>query len=194
MIFTGLEFQAALKVQLVYCQPLEECQRPRSHLTLMLMEWCTCQPRTKELKRNNKLSYSHLHGGLSKEQIEQMVHEAESDKQKKNLIEVVNTAESAIYDTQKNVDEYKSVEEEISELDNVMINKQRLFVKPQIIFQGLPWYCLNLLTRTDDHRVKDHQVKDHQVTDHYHNLQARHHQLSIPVTHCVILWRSRINC
>ena len=71
-------------------------------------------------------------GGLSKEKIEQMVqwHEAEqfaeSDKQKKDLIEVVNTAESAIYDTQQNMDEYKSqlppeevknVEEEISELN-----------------------------------------------------------------------------
>ena len=51
-------------------------------------------------------------GGLSKEQIEQMVHGAEqfaeSDKQKKDLTEVVNTVESAIYDTQKNMDEYKS--------------------------------------------------------------------------------------
>ena len=101
----------------------------------MLLEWCTCQPRTKLLKRNNKLSYSSS-GGLSKEQIEQMVHGAEqfaeSDKQKKDLTEVVNTAESAIYDTQKNMDEHKSqlspeevknVEEEVSELDNVMANK-----------------------------------------------------------------------
>ena len=43
-------------------------------------------------------------GGLSTEQVEQMVHEAEqfseSDKQKKDLIEVVNSAESAIFDTQ----------------------------------------------------------------------------------------------
>ena len=65
-----------------------------------------------------------------------MVHEAEqfaeSDKQKKDLIEVVNSAESAIYDTQQNMDEYKSqlppeevknVEEEISELNNVVANK-----------------------------------------------------------------------
>ena len=45
---------------------------------------------------------------------------------------MVNTAESDIYDTQKNMDEYKSqlppeevknVEEEINELDNVMANK-----------------------------------------------------------------------
>ena len=76
-------------------------------------------------------------GGLSKEKIGQMVHEteqfAESDKQKKDLIEVVNTAENAIYDTQQNMDEYKSqlppqevknVEEEISELNNVRNCKQ----------------------------------------------------------------------
>ena len=32
---------------------------------------------------------------------------AESDKQKKDLIEVVNSAESAIFDTQQNMDEYR---------------------------------------------------------------------------------------
>ena len=57
---------------------------------------------------------------------------AESDKQKKDLIEVVNSAESAIFDTQQNMDEYrgrlppeelKNVEEEISELNNVVANK-----------------------------------------------------------------------
>ena len=75
-------------------------------------------------------------GELSTEKIEQMVYEvqqfAESDKQKKDLIEVVNSAESAIYDTQQNMEEYKSqlppeelknVEEEISELNNVVENK-----------------------------------------------------------------------
>ena len=73
-------------------------------------------------------------GGLSTEKIKQMVHEveqfAESDKQKKDLIEVVNSA-----DTQQNMDEYKSqlppedlevknVEEEISDLSNVRSCKQ----------------------------------------------------------------------
>ena len=65
-----------------------------------------CQLRTKELKRNNKVKDNHnlcasvkyhgvvviqSSGGLSKEQIEQMVNEAEqfaeSDKQKKVLIQ-----------------------------------------------------------------------------------------------------------
>ena len=143
-------------------------------------------------------------GGLSKEKIEQMVHEAEqfaeSDKQKKDLIEVVNTAESAIYDTQQNMDEYKSqlppeeIKNKISELSNVIANKDEPAETVREATNNLALHCLNLLTRTEDHRVKDHQVKDHQVTDHYHNLQARHHQLSIPVTHCVILWRSRIDC
>ena len=69
------------------------------------------------------------------------------------------------------------------------MSQQSLFVMPQMIFQGLPLHFLNLLTRTEDHRVKDHRV-----SDHYHILQAHHHQLSILVTHCVILWRSRIDC
>ena len=30
------------------------------------------------------------------------------------------------------------------------MSQQNLFVKPQIIFQGLPLHCLNLLTRTED--------------------------------------------
>lgn len=75
-------------------------------------------------------------GGLSKEQIEKMVNEAqefaESDKKKKELIEVINAAESVIHDTQKNMDEYKSqlppeeaknVEEEIGKLRDVLANK-----------------------------------------------------------------------
>lgn len=50
-------------------------------------------------------------GGLSKDQIEKMVKEAEAnaeaDKKRKENIEAVNSAESVIHDTEKNLDEFK---------------------------------------------------------------------------------------
>jgi len=51
-------------------------------------------------------------GGLSKEEIEKMVNDAEkfaeSDKKKRDAIEAANQAESIIHDTEKNLNEYKS--------------------------------------------------------------------------------------
>lgn len=61
-------------------------------------------------------------GGLSKEDIERMVTEAEAnaqeDARRKERIEAVNTAESIIHDTEKNLEEFKSSIED-SEAENV---------------------------------------------------------------------------
>jgi hypothetical protein len=50
-------------------------------------------------------------GGLSKDQIEKMINEAEKyaqeDKARKETVEAVNTAESAIHDTEKSLNEFK---------------------------------------------------------------------------------------
>jgi molecular chaperone DnaK len=50
-------------------------------------------------------------GGLSKDQIENMVREAEAnaeaDKKRKESIEAINGAESVIHDTEKNLDDFK---------------------------------------------------------------------------------------
>ena len=50
-------------------------------------------------------------GGLSKDQIEKMVKEAEAnaeaDKKRKDSIEAINAAESVIHDTEKNLDDFK---------------------------------------------------------------------------------------
>jgi len=51
-------------------------------------------------------------GGLSKDQIENMIREAEkhaaSDAEKKDLIEAVNNAESVLHDTESNLEEFGS--------------------------------------------------------------------------------------
>ena len=50
-------------------------------------------------------------GGLSKDDIENMVHEAEKfaeeDKQRKEVIETINQAESAIHDIETKMEEFK---------------------------------------------------------------------------------------
>lgn len=68
-------------------------------------------------------------GGLSKDDIENMVHEAEkhaeADKQKKEMVETVNQAENAIHDIESKMEEFKDqlpaeeVEELKSEIEKV---------------------------------------------------------------------------
>merc|ERR1712137_1052629 len=61
-------------------------------------------------------------GGLSKDQIENMVHEAEKfaeeDKKKKEIIETINQAENAIHDIESKIEEFKDQlpAEEVEEL------------------------------------------------------------------------------
>ena len=137
-----------------------------------------------------------LSGGLSTEQIEQMVNVAEKfaegDEQgKKDLIEVVNTAESVIYDTQKNMDEYKSqlppeeaknVEEEISdhELKQTRMRQGRIFVRPQIIFRGRA--TMKLFEFAYKHRGSSGGGSSSEGSSNKGSLsqpEAHHHQLSI---------------
>ncbi|KAI6189702.1 Heat shock protein 70-F [Aphelenchoides bicaudatus] len=78
-------------------------------------------------------------GGLSKDQIENMIREAErhaaEDAEKKELIEAVNQAESVVHDTQSklteyadqlNADESKSLNEEIEKLKKKLENRDGL--------------------------------------------------------------------
>lgn len=83
-------------------------------------------------------------GGLSKEDIENMVRQAEqyaeADKQKKEVIEAVNQAESIIHDTETKMDEFKSqlpqedcdnLKEKISKTREILANKDN--ITPQAI-------------------------------------------------------------
>merc|ERR1719318_493170 len=76
-------------------------------------------------------------GGLNKDQIENMVREAESfaeeDKKKKEMVETVNQAESAIHDIESKMEEFKeqlpseetdSLKEEIEKVRKVLENKE----------------------------------------------------------------------
>ncbi|KAI6204837.1 Heat shock protein 70-F [Aphelenchoides besseyi] len=78
-------------------------------------------------------------GGLSKDQIEKMIRDAEQfasqDKEKKELIEAINQAESVIHDTQSKLSEYadqvnaeeaKAVNEKIDELKKKLENRDEL--------------------------------------------------------------------
>jgi molecular chaperone DnaK len=64
--------------------------------------------------------------GLSKEEIEKMIHEAEvnaeSDKKQRTLIETRNQAESMLHEVKKDLEEYRSelTDAEIAELDTVI--------------------------------------------------------------------------
>jgi len=75
-------------------------------------------------------------GGLSKDQIENMVREAEkhaaADKQRKEVVEAVNQAEGQIHDIETKVDEYKdqlnseeveNIRKKITDLRQVLSNK-----------------------------------------------------------------------
>jgi molecular chaperone DnaK len=83
-------------------------------------------------------------GGLSKDEIENMVKQAEKfaeeDRQKKEVIEAVNQAESIIHDTETKMDEYKSqlpqddynnLKEKISKTREILANKEN--ITPQAI-------------------------------------------------------------
>ena len=110
-------------------------------------------PATVELERNNKVScvftLAFIHfiisvviqssGGLSKDQIENMIREAEKhaaeDAERKELIEAINQAESVIHDTdtkiteyadQINADEAKVIKEEIENLRKKLADKDNL--------------------------------------------------------------------
>jgi len=76
-------------------------------------------------------------GGLSKDQIENMISEAEkyaeSDKKKRDAVEASNQAEGIIHDTEKNLTEYKSqissedeekIRKEIAELREIMSQQE----------------------------------------------------------------------
>ncbi|KAI6221929.1 hypothetical protein M3Y99_01525000 [Aphelenchoides fujianensis] len=78
-------------------------------------------------------------GGLSKDQIENMIREAEKhaaeDAEKKDLIEAINQAESVVHDTQSkmkeyadqlNADEAKQLNEKIEELKKKLENRDQL--------------------------------------------------------------------
>ena len=89
-------------------------------------------------------------------------------------------------------EELKNVEEEISELNNVVANKDEPAETVREATNNLPRAAIALF----EFAYKNRGSSGEGVTewDHYHNMQAHHHQLSIPVTHCVILCRSRIDC
>jgi len=78
-------------------------------------------------------------GGLSKDQIENMIREAEkhaaSDAEKKELIEAVNNAESVLHDTESNLEEFgsqlnqteaDSLREKIKEVREKVSNRDQL--------------------------------------------------------------------
>ncbi|CAG5124295.1 unnamed protein product, partial [Candidula unifasciata] len=75
-------------------------------------------------------------GGLSKDEIENMVRNAEvhaeEDKKKKELIEILNQADSIIHDTETKMEEFKDqlpkeecdkLKEKIADVKNVIANK-----------------------------------------------------------------------
>lgn len=78
-------------------------------------------------------------GGLSKEDIENMIRQAEKfaeeDKQKKEVIEAVNQAESILHDTESKIDEYKAqlpqeemdkLKEKIAKTREILANKENI--------------------------------------------------------------------
>jgi len=78
-------------------------------------------------------------GGLSKDQIENMVRDAEKhaaeDAEKKETVEAINQAESVLHDTEQkiseyqdqlNADEVKEIKEKIEELRGKLTNKDEL--------------------------------------------------------------------
>lgn len=78
-------------------------------------------------------------GGLSKEDIENMVRNAEQfaeeDKKRKEVVEAVNQAESIIHDTETKMDEYKSqlpaedvtkMKEEVEKVRELLANKDSI--------------------------------------------------------------------
>lgn len=71
-------------------------------------------------------------GGLSKDDIENMVHEAEKfaeeDKKKRELIETINQAENAIHDIESKMEEFKDQlpAEEVEELKKEIVKVQEL--------------------------------------------------------------------
>ena len=77
-------------------------------------------------------------GGLSKDEIENMVRKAEqyaaADKERRELVETVNQAESILHDTETKMEEYKSqlptedydkLREEITQLREILANKEQ---------------------------------------------------------------------
>jgi len=86
-------------------------------------------------------------GGLSKDQIENMVREGEkhaaADKQRKEVVEAVNQAESQIHDIESKVDEYKdqlnseeveNIRKKITELREILAQKDT--AKPEAVRQA----------------------------------------------------------
>lgn len=76
-------------------------------------------------------------GGLSKDEIENMIKKAEeyatADKQKRELIEIVNQGESIVHDTETKMEEFKSqlpaeecekLKKEIADLRTLLANKE----------------------------------------------------------------------
>nr|QZX63204.1 molecular chaperone DnaK [Halisarca dujardinii] len=76
-------------------------------------------------------------GGLSKDEIENMVNDAEKfateDKIKKDRVEVVNNAESVINDIEKNMDEYKDQlpKEEAEQLKEGIVSLRQTLANPE---------------------------------------------------------------
>jgi len=86
-------------------------------------------------------------GGLSKDQIENMVREGEkhaaADRQRKEVVEAVNQAESQIHDIESKVDEYKdqlnseeveNIRKKITELREILAQKDT--AKPEAVRQA----------------------------------------------------------
>ena len=79
----------------------------------------------KNTGKENKITIK-SDSGLSKDQIEQMIREAEanaeSDKKARELIEVKNSAEAQLYEVKKDLEEFRSelTESEITELETVI--------------------------------------------------------------------------
>ena len=144
-------------------------------------------------------------GGLSTEKVEQMAHEAEqfaeSDKQKKDLIEVVNSAESAIFDTQQNMDEYrgqlppeefKNVEEEISELNNVVANKDEPAESVCDATNNLPRAAFALFEFA--YKNKGSSCEGSSSDRSLSQPAGPSPSIKHTSNYCVILWRNRIDC
>eukprot|EP00128_Syssomonas_multiformis_P003275 Colp12_sorted_trinity150504_noHs@3050 len=74
-------------------------------------------------------------GGLSKDEIEKMMREAEmykeQDQKKKDIVEAANQTETILHDTEKNVSEYESQlnKDELTELQDKIKNARELMTK-----------------------------------------------------------------
>ena len=88
-----------------------------------------------------------------------------------------------------------NVEEEISELDNVMANKEETAETVHEATNNLPRAAMALFEFSYKNRGSSSEGSSIDGSSNDESLsQPPPPASSIPVTHCVILWRSRIDC